>query len=108
MVSIAGSSGWQLAGTLVQESQRDAGQHEGATDAHLDTGQGGLQVQALRESPGALSKEERERERTELNTKKMHKKYLIILYIFIAIVITVFDICLIPANSMCIFINRTS
>lgn len=70
MVSIAGSSGWQLAGTLVQESQRDAGQHEGATDAHLDTGQGGLQVQALWESPGALSKEERERERTELNTKK--------------------------------------
>lgn len=70
MVSIAGSAGWQLAGTLVQESQRDAGQHEGATDAHLDTGQGGLQVQALWESPGALSKEEREREITELNTKK--------------------------------------
>lgn len=104
MVSITGSSGWQLAGTLVQESQRDAGQHEGATDAHLDTGQGGLQVQALWESPGALSKEQNERG-NGVKHQKMNKKYLIILYIFIAIVIIVFDICLIPTNSMCIFIK---
>lgn len=52
-------------------------------------------------------KRERERE-NGVKHQKMHKKYLIILYIFIAIVIIVFDICLIPANSMCIFINRTS
>lgn len=52
------------------------------------------------------SKQGRERGREGENGvehQKMHKKYLIILYIFIAIVIIVFDICLIPTNSMCIF-----
>lgn len=51
---ISGTKGRQFAGALVQKPQRDAGQHEGPPDAHLDPGQGGLQVQALRESAGAL------------------------------------------------------
>jgi len=51
---ISGTQGCQFAGPLVQKPQRNAGQHEGPPDAHLDPGQGGLQVQALREPAGAL------------------------------------------------------